>query len=163
MQVKLSGNNYSIEAKGNQVVYNEQMDNVIYKKSTIIGQIPIMAVAVALVIIGFILGLVAISIIILLVSAAYFGAMFYNVNKVKAYYLLTDTDIYVFNNMGVNNHKYEECRAVEVNKDSKILTIKFDVAPKKLTLYLGDKMEEFTTILSDRVSSEVKFEVKQKK
>lgn len=163
MQVKLSGNNYSIEAKGNEVVYNEQMDNVIYKKSAILAQIPIIAVALVLVIIGFILGLVAISIIILLVSAAYFGAMFYNINKAKAYYLLTDTDIYVFNNMGVNNHNYEECRTIEVNKDTKILTIKFDVVPKKLTLYLGDKIEEFTTILSDKVSSEVKFEVKQKK
>lgn len=162
MQVKLSGNNYSIEAKGNEVIYNEQMDNAVYKKATILKQIPILISAVVLIALGFILNLSAVAIIILLVSIAYFSVMFYSLNKTKAYYLLTDTDIYVFNNLGVNNHTYEQLLGVEVNKDSKILTLRFDVIPKKLILYVGDKIDEVVEILSNKASSDIEFKVKEK-
>jgi len=162
MQVKLSGNNYSIEAKGNEVIYNEQMDNSVYKKATILKQIPILISAVVLVALGFILGLSAVAIVILLVGIAYFSVMFYSLNKTKGYYLLTDTDIYVFNNLGVNNHTYEQLLNVEVNKDSRILTLKFDVIPKKLVLYVGDKIDEVVEILSNKASSDVEFKVKER-
>lgn len=162
MQVKLSGNNYSIEAKGNDVIYNEQMDQSVYKKSTILHQLPILAISVILIIFGFVLELTAVAIVILLVGIVYFSVMFYSLNKTKAYYLLTDTDIYVFNNLGVNNHTYEQLTSVEVNKDSKILTLKFDCIPKKLTLYVGNKIDQVVEILSNKADSKVEFKIKEK-
>ena len=64
--------------------------------------------------------------------------------------------------MGVNNHTYEQLSSVEINKTSKILVLIFDVIPKKLTLYLGDKIDEVVELLSSKANSEVKFEIKQK-
>ena len=162
MQVKLSGNNYSIEAKGNDVIYNEQMDQAVYKKSTITHQLPILAITIILIVLGFVLSLAAVAIVILLVGIAYFSVMFYSVNKTKAYYLLTDTDIYVFNNLGVNNHTYEQLTGVEINKDSKILTLKFDCMPKKLIMYVGDNIDQVVDNLSSKADSNVEFKIKEK-
>ena len=163
MQVRLSGNNYSIEAKGNEVIYNEQMDNSAYKKFAVLHQIPVLAVALLLVVAGFVLNLTAVAIVILFVSIAYFSVLFFSLKKIKGYYLLTDTDIYVFNNMGVNNHRYDELISVEINKGSKIVVLKFNTIPKKLVLFLGIDMDTFLQHLVTKTKGSVEFNTKQSK